>query len=142
MTSTTQYHNDPVACRRHKARQALWHRVDHGSIKRRPCCCCGSRKAEAHHADYARAFRVAWVCRACHRRLHDAPTPEMKRAVRQAFRAQLPEALAVEARAKHREQLAVDRLLKGLALLPEVDLVEIEIDDDWFAMDGEGDAND
>jgi hypothetical protein len=32
---------------------------------------CGATKTEAHHTDYSRPLDVVWLCKHCHRLLHN-----------------------------------------------------------------------
>lgn len=41
-----------------------------GKIKRQPCEICGNQKSQAHHDDYSKPFHIRWLCRNCHRQLH------------------------------------------------------------------------
>jgi hypothetical protein len=42
----------------------------HGRIQNEPCCVCGSKKAHAHHEDYANPFRVTFLCPLHHKQRH------------------------------------------------------------------------
>jgi hypothetical protein len=54
----------PLAVAAHKAVQQA---VKAGTLKRQPCCVCGSTKAvHGHHADYTKPLIVTWHCHLCH----------------------------------------------------------------------------
>lgn len=42
-----------------------------GKLIPQPCRVCGDPKAEKHHHDYSKPLEVEWLCRSCHRNLHD-----------------------------------------------------------------------
>lgn len=42
-----------------------------GKLTPQPCLKCGSLKVEKHHPDYSKPLEVVWLCRPCHRRLHE-----------------------------------------------------------------------
>jgi len=45
--------------------------VRRGLVKKEPCCICGNENSEGHHTDYSKPLQVAWLCRGCHRELHN-----------------------------------------------------------------------
>ena len=53
-----------------RARQAVRDRVFNGTLKRKPCEVCGSKKSEAHHEDYTKKLEVKWLCPKHHKELH------------------------------------------------------------------------
>jgi len=57
---------------RAKARRELGHAVDAGKINRPDTCVfCGKQSfTEGHHKDYSKPLEVDWLCRDCHKNLH------------------------------------------------------------------------
>lgn len=54
------------------AHAAIERRIASGQLVRPPCSQCGSVvRVEAHHPDYCKPFDVDWLCRSCHRSLHN-----------------------------------------------------------------------
>jgi hypothetical protein len=43
-----------------------------GNLVKLPCEKCGSKKAQAHHDDYAKPLNVRWLCTKHHREVHRA----------------------------------------------------------------------
>lgn len=44
-----------------------------GKLIPKPCLVCGaSQDIQAHHEDYNKPLEVIWLCRSCHRDLHEA----------------------------------------------------------------------
>ncbi len=41
-----------------------------GLMGKKPCAVCGESRAVAHHEDYTKELRVAWLCRSHHARRH------------------------------------------------------------------------
>jgi len=56
---------------RYKAEQAVRDAKRNGTLIPQPCVVCGSTKTEAHHKDYSRPLDVTWLCKHCHRLLHN-----------------------------------------------------------------------
>lgn len=54
------------------ARSLLNYHLRKGHIQREPCEVCGAKKVEAHHPDYEQPMVHVWLCRPCHRELHQA----------------------------------------------------------------------
>lgn len=48
------------------ARRLVSYAVANGSLRRKPCECCGAGETVAHHDDYAEPLDVRWLCRSCH----------------------------------------------------------------------------
>lgn len=58
----------PLAERAHKA---VAKALKAGTLKKEPCCVCGStHKLNAHHEDYTKPLEVMWHCRFHHVELH------------------------------------------------------------------------
>jgi hypothetical protein len=56
-----------------KARSMVAHAVQSGRLARRPCVeCCSTDGVEGHHEDYSKPLDVIWLCRTCHRALHES----------------------------------------------------------------------
>ena len=53
------------------ARAKLRTNVARGKIVKLPCEKCGNQKSEGHHEDYSKPLEVIWLCRKCHKDLHD-----------------------------------------------------------------------
>lgn len=56
--------------KKHLARVRLHYHLKVGHIIKSEKCKCGSKKVEAHHADYNFPLAVKWLCRGCHANLH------------------------------------------------------------------------
>lgn len=55
----------------HRARKAVAHAIERGSLKRQSCEICGcTENIHAHHEDYTNVLEVRWLCGSHHRRLH------------------------------------------------------------------------
>ena len=65
-----RYHRNPE---KDKARQKLNSAVRRGKIHKPLYCssCEGDKHLEAHHTDYSKPLEVLWLCRSCHRELHN-----------------------------------------------------------------------
>ena len=61
--------------RRESARAAARKAVRRGNLKRQPCQRCQQPRSEMHHPDYSLPLYVVWLCRHCHRRLHQIKLP-------------------------------------------------------------------
>jgi len=59
-----------------KARLAVTHAIERGTLERQPCELCGER-GEAHHDDYSKPLDVRWLCRRHHAQLHQRINPEV-----------------------------------------------------------------
>jgi len=44
--------------------------IARGELARQPCQQCGATKAQAHHRDYTKPREIDWLCRDCHKKLH------------------------------------------------------------------------
>ena len=53
------------------ARSVVDNAIRRGWIRRKPCEMCGG-EAEAHHADYAYALEIRWLCKDHHEVAHHA----------------------------------------------------------------------
>ena len=64
------YHRNPE---KQKARQKLNYAVRSGKIHKALYCssCDSDKHLEAHHTDYSKPLEVMWLCRTCHRELHN-----------------------------------------------------------------------
>ena len=58
---------------KYKARQKLNKAVQRGKIHKPLYCssCDSDKHLEAHHTDYSKPLEVMWLCRTCHRELHN-----------------------------------------------------------------------
>jgi len=55
-----------------KAYQILNNTIVAGKITRKPCEFCGINfEIEGHHYDYDKPLNVIWLCKQCHRILHE-----------------------------------------------------------------------
>ena len=64
-----KYAKDPKLRPRHLCRWAFNRLIKAGLIKKEPCILCGE-KAEGHHPDYNKPFKVIWLCPVHHREWH------------------------------------------------------------------------
>ena len=64
------YHRNPE---KNKARNMLNNAVKSGKVHKPVFCssCEGDKHLEAHHTDYSKPLEVLWLCRSCHRELHN-----------------------------------------------------------------------
>lgn len=46
--------------------------IKRGTLVPQPCERCGEVEVQAHHPDYSDPRRVEWLCKQCHRALHQA----------------------------------------------------------------------
>jgi hypothetical protein len=44
--------------------------IKNGSLKKEPCCMCGSIMVHAHHDDYSKPLDVMWLCSVHHSARH------------------------------------------------------------------------
>jgi ribosomal protein S27AE len=51
---------------KHRARLAVTHAIERGTLVREPCEACGREPAQAHHDDYSKPLDVRWLCSTCH----------------------------------------------------------------------------
>ena len=56
--------------RRTRCHNALIRAVRSGTIKKEPCCICGSENSLAHHEDYDFPLDVVWYCQPHHKERH------------------------------------------------------------------------
>jgi len=49
--------------------------VAKGVIEKQACALCGAPEAQKHHPDYDKPLLIVWLCRDCHRELHNKLTP-------------------------------------------------------------------
>lgn len=57
--------------KKQKTRQKTKQLIAQGKIKKRPCEKCGSRQdIQVHHYDYDDPYKIAFLCRRCHRLEH------------------------------------------------------------------------
>lgn len=54
-----------------EARDLVNRAVREGKLKRANCSVCDAANAHAHHEDYSKPFEIIWLCRRCHRKLHE-----------------------------------------------------------------------
>lgn len=53
------------------AKRKLNNAIEHGTIRRGLCVCCGrSENVDGHHEDYSKPLDVIWMCRSCHMKHH------------------------------------------------------------------------
>ena len=71
------YHRNPE---KQKARLKLNNAVRRGKIHKPVFCssCDSDRHLEAHHTDYSNPLQVLWLCRSCHRELHNKMREESR----------------------------------------------------------------
>ena len=50
-----------------------------GKLKRQPCQVCGSKRTDAHHADYGKPLDVVWLCRTHHAAEHGLTKEKVSR---------------------------------------------------------------
>mgnify|MGYP001618511230 FL=1 len=55
---------------RRKAREYVRLAIFFGDLVPKDCEICGKPSEHAHHTDYWRPLTVAWLCRACHSKVH------------------------------------------------------------------------
>jgi len=57
---------------KHRAARMVKTALLYGRLERKPCACCGApaRMSIAHHEDYSKPLEVIWLCRVCHKSLH------------------------------------------------------------------------
>jgi len=61
------------------ARNAVNSAIRAGTLLREPCRDCGTTEdIQGHHEDYSKPLDVIWLCRSCHRELHERQ--DMKKA--------------------------------------------------------------
>jgi ribosomal protein S27AE len=53
------------------ARVVVYRALRSGKLHKDSCELCGDVDVVAHHDDYRKPLNVRWVCRKCHRELHD-----------------------------------------------------------------------
>lgn len=53
-----------------KIRSKAQSAIKRGTIKREPCVICGKMPSEAHHEDYSKPFKVVWLCKKHHAKIH------------------------------------------------------------------------
>jgi len=73
--SENNYHYKKIQCSRYperiKARKMVGNQIRSGKLIRLPCEICGEHETTAHHDDYSKPLDVKWLCRKCHRLVHD-----------------------------------------------------------------------
>jgi len=42
-----------------------------GKVEKMDCCLCGDKDTEAHHIDYSSPLNVSWLCKKCHKSVHN-----------------------------------------------------------------------
>lgn len=66
---------------RDNVRRKVWYEIKCGRLKRKPCAACGSAKVQAHHTDYSKPLKIAWLCIPHHkiadRKLKKISTPNI-----------------------------------------------------------------
>lgn len=55
---------------RRKATSAVSAAIRSGKLIKQPCEKCGNKKAEAHHDDYSKPFKIKWLCDFHHKQRH------------------------------------------------------------------------
>lgn len=66
--------------RRAAAHRAVYRAVSNGSMAKKPCEVCGSKKSVAHHPDYDKPLHVVWLCQAHHKQEHARMADAMMKA--------------------------------------------------------------
>lgn len=56
---------------RYRAEQAVRNAKRNGTLISQPCAICGAIKTECHHKDYDKPLDVTWLCKHCHRLVHN-----------------------------------------------------------------------
>jgi len=56
----------------HNAKSKVWYAIETGKLERLVCQECGKDLGEAHHEDYNKPLEVVFLCRSCHKLLHNA----------------------------------------------------------------------
>ena len=56
---------------RYRAEQAVRNAKRNGTLFPQPCAICGAIKTECHHKDYSKPLDVVWLCKHCHRLVHN-----------------------------------------------------------------------
>jgi ribosomal protein S27AE len=54
------------------AEDAVYYAKKTGKLIPQPCQICGAIKTEAHHKDYSKPLSVTWLCKRCHRLVHNS----------------------------------------------------------------------
>lgn len=63
-------HRNPIARAAHKM---VNNALTNGTLKRKPCEVCGTKKDNrAHHDDYNKPLKVRWLCEKHHREHHNS----------------------------------------------------------------------
>lgn len=53
------------------ARVEVYKEIRAGRLIRGACEVCGETNTQAHHDDYSQPLAVRWLCRKCHRKIHE-----------------------------------------------------------------------
>jgi ribosomal protein S27AE len=53
-----------------RAHNLVYKAIASGKLIKQQCAICGETKTEAHHEDYNKPLEVIWLCRQCHKTLH------------------------------------------------------------------------
>ena len=68
---------DRIDPRPSRCRVKVMRALERGRLKRSPCEACGDPNTEGHHDDYDKPLEVRWLCRSCHRDLHEKMKKEV-----------------------------------------------------------------
>jgi len=63
-----------------KARYEVRKALLNGTLKKEPCVSCGENDLnliEAHHIDYSEPLKIQWLCKDCHKELHNGEAREI-----------------------------------------------------------------
>ena len=66
-----RYCQDPRLRIKYLARWYTKRMIRNGTIPKEPCAICGKPQAQVHHTDYGEPLLIVWLCRECHRALHN-----------------------------------------------------------------------
>lgn len=69
-----KYQKDDTDYRRKKylCRQKTNYYIKNYILIKTPCEVCGKLKVDAHHTDYNKPLEVVWLCRKCHKKIHNS----------------------------------------------------------------------
>ena len=86
--SKNNYHYKKIQVERYpkkiKARQKVYYNRKNGNIVPKLCSMCGSLKnLEAHHINYDDPMKIIWLCRICHRKIHNKKWEQDKQRFRE-----------------------------------------------------------
>ena len=73
-----RYAQDPELRIKYLARWYARRMTANGTIEKMPCAFCGNEQSQRHHPDYDQPLLIVWLCRDCHRILHDKAKAEVQ----------------------------------------------------------------